>query len=163
MNGVIESRFLGQLRRTPSLDEHAVFAGETEFASGMLPVQILIQHPDKFEPRYIELVDVAIEAMSQWDAMARPAIAQLINDQSSQPHQVLEHYRSDINVLWDGTDEEFVDGLRLQAVEFHPDGGLADIDRIILTYALRPGPLEPTIVVRLKQSMGPFVDSPPKA
>ena len=153
------SRFLGEVTFTQIVDG-AVFETVMDYESRELPVTIFLHHPEAFTDRYIELIDSALEVIVSIDEMSRQAIAAEITDETSQPWLVQDGYRDDINELWEGTDEEFVERLQLRSIEFHPDGGTEDIDRVITTYALYLTPLDPDIVVRLKQSRGPFVDPP---
>lgn len=151
------SRFLGEVTFT-QLVNGAVFETLMDYESRELPVTIFLHHPDTFTDRYIELIDSALEVFASIDEMSRQAIATEITDETSQPWIVQDGYRDDINERWEGTDEEFVERLQVRSIEFHPDGGSDDVDRVITTYALHLTPLDPNIVVRLKQSLGPFVD-----
>lgn len=125
-----------------------------------LPVRLEIDHPGMLTQSAVDELDVVLEHLDIADRYARDALAAAVRRPDSAPAQLFEAWQRDRG----GDVEEFLRSLRAMKMVFTPDGGRANLDRVVLSYGAPDTPASWRITVRLPETpTGPEVDPAPRA
>lgn len=159
---MLESRLLGPISLNGGAGGGMMESGLT-FLGWEVPVRLEIDHPGELRQALIDDVDVVLEHPEIIDGLARDAISAQLNRAGSAPallRQACERARGGQSI----DDGEFVHALRPTKLTITPDGGTANLDRVVVTYGLADSSVAGQITVRLPSvPTGPEIDPAPRS
>ncbi len=158
----LESRFLGPITLNGGAGGGMMESALT-FMEWEIPVRLEIDHPGELKQALIDDVDVVLEHPEIIDGLARDAISAHLSRAGSAPallRQAWERARGGQHI----GDGEFVHALRPTRLTVTPDGGKANLDRVVVVYGLDDSSMAGQITVRLPSvPTGPEIDPAPRS
>jgi len=157
----MESRILGPIVLDGGAGGGAMDS-TVRFAGTPLPVRLEIDHPDRLSESLIDDLDVVLEHLDIPDRFARDAIRAALRSAHSAPAQLFQAWQQSRGRM-DSPVDEFVDTLRPTKMTITPDGGKANLDRVVIAYSLSDSSVQGQITVRLPDvATGPEIDPAPR-
>lgn len=158
---MLESRVLGPIDLDGGPGGGAMDSAVT-FAGAEVPLRLEIDHPDDLRQALIDDVDVVLEHLEIPDRIARDAISAQLSRAGSAPAQLRQAWeRAQGSQGLD--DDEFLRALRPMKLTVTPDGGRANLDRVVVAYGLADSTVAGQITVRLPSvPTGPEIDPAPR-
>jgi hypothetical protein len=125
-----------------------------EVAGSSVPFRLEIDYPARFDEDVVRKIDIAIDNLSELDALARRTMTTALAQSDSAPARLFASL--------DGYDDpaDFIALLRPTFVTLLPDGGQSSRDRVIFVYALAERPSE-KITLRIREGIGAELDPAP--
>lgn len=158
---MFESRILGPIDLNGGIGGGAMDSATT-IAGTKVPVRLEIDHPGELKQSLIDDLDVVLEHPEIIDRIAREAIAAQLSRGGTAPAELREaSQRAQGGRSLD--DDEFLRALRPMKLTITPDGGTANLDRVVVAYGLSDSPVTGQITVRLPSvPTGPEIDPAPR-
>lgn len=158
---MLESRVLGPINLNGGSGGGAMDSALT-FGGVEIPVRLEIDHPDDLSQALVDDVDVVLEHLEILDGIARDAISAQLSRAGSAPSQLRQAWeRAQGGQSLD--DDEFLHALRPTKLTVTPDGGRANLDRVVAGYGLADSTVAGQITVRLPSvPTGPEIDPAPR-
>lgn len=158
---MLESRVLGPIALNGGAGGGMMDSAIT-FAGADIPVRLEIDHPDDLRQALIDDVDVVLEHFEIPDGIARDAISAQLGRAGSAPAQLRQAWEQ-ARGGQDLDDDEFLRALRPTRATVTPDGGRANLDRVVVVYGLTDSTVAGQITVRLPSvPTGPEIDPAPR-
>jgi hypothetical protein len=146
----MDSRNLGQITLEGGAGGGWMDAA-VDVAGASVPFRLEIDYPGRFDEDVVRKIDIAIDNLTDLDALARRTMTTAVAQSDSAPARLFDSLDSQDDA------EAFIARLRPVKITLLPDGGQGSRDRIVFVYALPERPSE-TITVRIREGIGPEVD-----
>lgn len=155
----MESRHLGPIELDGGAGGGSMEA-VIDFAGERVPTRLEIDYPDRLTQSLIDDIDVMLDYPDVADGIARETIEDAMRREDSAPSQLFQVWES---ARWgrESSAKQFLESLRPTKMIITPDGGRANLDRVVLSYGVSDSPVVGNITVRLLQSAPPEVDRAP--
>jgi hypothetical protein len=156
----LESRHLGSITLDGGSGGGAMNA-EVSFSGTSLPVRIEIDYPDRFGESVVHDIDMVLDNLEFVDGLARDTIVAGLPRDDSASAQLFRAW-AQRGPGRDGATAEFLRELRPTQILILPDGGTANRDRVVITYALADSTADGKITVRFLDPTGPELAPAPR-
>jgi len=153
----MQSRHLGEIKLDPANSMQAT----VQFEGSSLPFSFTLAHPTRATDGTIEDVDMVLDQLTFLNDLGKQTIISKLQETSSPAAQFYRAWESR-HPFGQASLDTFIASLRPARISVQPDGGLAQPERVLLSYALTDSPLTSTLAVRYLEPTGPeLAPAPP--